>query len=176
MVEWGNRKMIAFTKTRQNRVLNIISILATGALLLVLFLHFRVTPAPIIKAHVGYDEVISINNVDIPVTIADTPQEQEQGLSGTESLAQNAGKLFVFKDIGSYGFWMKDMNYSIDIIWIDQNLKIIGISRDLKPETYPEIFYPPSDVKYVLEVNSGFSTMNNISINQLVTSFSNSSF
>ena len=153
-------------KTRQTRVLNIISILATGALLLVLLLHFKIGQSSDIPK--GYDAVISIGSTEIPVTIADTLAEQEQGLSGTESLESNAGKLFVFNTPGSYGFWMKDMNYAIDIIWIDEYLKIVDISKDLTPQTYPTIFYPPKDIKYVLEVNSGFSTRNNISINQLM--------
>lgn len=170
--------MIALHKTRQTRVLYIISILiAGGALVLVLFLHFRQTVDTVdIKPLIKYEYTISIGQLQIPVTIADTPQGQEQGLSGTISLDENAGKLFIFKDIGKYGFWMKDMNYSLDIIWIDENLKVIGISKDLKPETYPTIFYPPSAVKYVLEVNAGFSTRNNIAVNQLLTFSNNLSF
>jgi uncharacterized membrane protein (UPF0127 family) len=170
--------MIALHKTRQTRVLYIISILiAGGALVLVLFLHFRQTSKPVdVKPLIKYDDTISLGQVQIPVTIADTPEKQEQGLSNTISLPENAGKFFVFKDIGKYGFWMKDMNYSLDIIWIDENLKIIAISKDLKPETYPTVFYPPSPVKYVLEVNAGFSTRNNIIVNQLLTFSHNLSF
>jgi uncharacterized membrane protein (UPF0127 family) len=153
-------------KTRQTRVLNIISILATGALLLVLLLHFKSNPSSTTLK--GYDSVITVGSIKIPVTIADTPEEQEQGLSGTVSLEKNTGKLFVFKDSGKYGFWMKDMNYSLDIVWIDGDLKIVGISKDISPQTYPEIFYPPKDIKYALEVNAGFSTKNNLSINQLM--------
>lgn len=168
--------MIAtFTKTRQTRVLYVFSIIAIGALLLVLLLRSRVG----IKSQVvpkGYDGVLSTQNLSIPITIAETPEDQERGLSYTASLDKNTGKLFVFNTVGKYGFWMKDMNYALDLIWIDDNLKIIAINKDVLPESYPNIFYPPQDIKYVLEVNAGFSTTNNLSVNQLLTLTNNLSF
>lgn len=156
-------------KIRQTRVLNTISILAGGALLLVLLLHSRVVESPVITETSGYDARISIGEVTIPVTIADTPDERELGLSGTEYLKEGTGKLFVFDTPGLYGFWMKDMAYSIDIIWIDADLRVVSISKDISERSYPEVFYPPTDIAYVLEVNSGFSTKHNIAQNQLLT-------
>ncbi len=161
-------------KTRQTRVLNIITILAIGALFLVLLLHSREVSAPI--ALPVFDATISNGLIDIPVDIADTELEREKGLSGTTSLPQNSGKLFIFNTSGDYGFWMKDMQYAIDIIWIDSNFRIIGITKDVAPESYPEVFYSPSPVKYVLEVNAGFSTVHNLLENQLLTLTNNLSF
>lgn len=161
--------MIAINKTRQTRVLNTISILAIGALLLVLFLFSGHKKSIENTKAFSYDGSVTIGQVIVPVSIADTDQSREQGLSGTTSLDSNAGKLFVFNSPSVYGFWMKDMNYPLDIIWIDKDFKIIAISKDLKPESYPEVFYPPSEVLYVLEVNGGFSTANNIAENQLVS-------
>ncbi|MBP6857738.1 MAG: DUF192 domain-containing protein [Candidatus Pacebacteria bacterium] len=154
---------------KKTRVLNTIYILAGGALLLVLFLLLnKQLNTRNMSVNSIYDTTISISGVKIPVTIADTDEQREQGLSNTQYLEPNTGKLFVFNNPGDYGFWMKDMNYPIDIIWIDKNTKIIGISKDLRPETYPEIFYPPSEVVYVLEVNAGFSTANDIFENQFI--------
>jgi uncharacterized membrane protein (UPF0127 family) len=169
--------MIAtFTKTRQTRVLYIFSIIAIGALLLVLFLRSRQAVAPVLNTQKSYDAIVTIGSVDIPVTIADSPQEQEQGLSGTDSLDEGSGELFVFNTVGKYGFWMKDMNYPLDLIWIDEKLNIVAISKDISPNTYPTIFNPPTDVKYVLEVNAGFSTKHGITENQLIKISSNLSF
>jgi uncharacterized membrane protein (UPF0127 family) len=162
-------------KTRQTRVLNTISIFAIGALLLVLFLHFRSVEAPQI-IQPTHEAVIFAGETQILVDIADTPDEHAIGLSGTAPLAKNTGKLFVFNTPGKYGFWMKDMNYGLDIIWIDKDLRIVHIAKDVMPESYPEIFYPPKEITYVLEVPAGFSTANNISINQLLTLSSNLSF
>ena len=53
------------------------------------------------------------------------------------------------------GFWMKDMKFSIDIIWIDENMSVIHIEKSLSPDTYPKVYYPESPAKYVLEVSAG---------------------
>jgi uncharacterized membrane protein (UPF0127 family) len=102
--------------------------------------------------------VLRAGPLEIPVSIADTEASREQGLSGTLSLLANSGKLFVFPSPGNYGFWMKDMNYALDFVWIGSDLKIVGITPDIAASTYPQIFYPPAPAQYVLEVNSGFST------------------
>jgi uncharacterized membrane protein (UPF0127 family) len=67
--------------------------------------------------------------------------------------------LFVFENPDDYFFWMKDMNFSIDMIWIGEDRKIVYIKKDAKPEDYLKSFGPPEDnpAKYVLEVVSGFS-------------------
>src|SRR5690242_15708811 len=62
---------------------------------------------------------IEIGGQQIYVKKADTPAKQQQGLSGTASLPLDQGMLFIFPKDGTYAFWMKDMNYSLDIIWID---------------------------------------------------------
>lgn len=89
------------------------------------------------------------------VTVADTENLREQGLSGKTSLLPEEGMLFVFQKLGTHSFWMKDMLFPIDIIWIDKNLKIVHMAHSLHPETYPKIFFPPSDSLYVLEVSAG---------------------
>lgn len=50
---------------------------------------------------------------------------------------------------------MKDMHYPLDIVWIDSLMQVVGVTRRLDPSTYPTVFYAPSDVQYVLEVNAG---------------------
>lgn len=162
-------------KTRQTRVLYTFSILAMGALFLVLFLHFRSaeTPSVILPDH---EAVILAGETQIFVSIADTPDEHQRGLSGTAPLPKNTGKLFVFSTPGKYGFWMKDMNYGLDIIWIDKDFRISHIDQGVMPESYPTIFYPPNEILYTLEVPDGFSTANNLEINQLLTLSSNLSF
>lgn len=111
---------------------------------------------------------LTIGSTVIDVTLAQTPEEQEQGLSDTLSLPKNAGKLFLFDAPGNYGFWMKDMHYPLDIIWIDTANTIIGITKDVSPKSYPTVFYPPARAQSVLEVNAGFSTQYGIHIGQTV--------
>jgi len=98
---------------------------------------------------------VSIEGKTFKVEIADNDIERAKGLSGREFLAQGHGILFIFPQPGVYGFWMKDMNFSIDIVWLDEDLKVVGIEQNVGPETFPQTFYPPVHIKYVVEVNAG---------------------
>ena len=111
---------------------------------------------------------LTIHNITIKVEIADTPISRERGLSGRTSLSDGRGMLFVYSAPGFYSFWMKDMNFPIDIIWIDEAKTIIGITKNISPVTFPETFQPPSLAKYILEVNAGWPDKNLIQIGDLV--------
>ncbi|MEA2715200.1 MAG: uncharacterized protein QOG91_228 [Candidatus Parcubacteria bacterium] len=91
----------------------------------------------------------------ISALVADTPQSKEKGLGGRASLPANQGMLFVFSEPGMQAFWMKDMKFSLDMVWIGADKKIVGVSADISPDSYPQIFLPPSPVLYVLELNAG---------------------
>src|SRR3989344_2910459 len=112
---------------------------------------------------------LSINGVEIKIEIADESNEQSRGLSGREYLAPDGGMLFVFPERTIPGFWMKEMNFSLDFIWIDESGKIVEITKNVSPATYPKTFLPPSPIKYVLEVNAGWSDKNNIKIGNVVS-------
>lgn len=111
---------------------------------------------------------IAINSVIYNVSIADTQAEQKEGLSGTKILQKNSGLLFVFKKSGVYSFWMKDMNFPIDIIWIDKNLKVVFIKKDATPKSFPELFNTKIKAKYTLEVNKGEVNKSKIKIGDSV--------
>lgn len=112
--------------------------------------------------------VIKVNNVSIDVELANTPEEQARGLSGKTILPKNQGMLFLYNEPGFYSFWMKDMRFSIDIIWINRNYKIVDITKNIPPESFPNNFRPSLPAQYVLEVNAGFVDKNNISIDDRV--------
>lgn len=92
---------------------------------------------------------------DITVEIADTPETRERGLSGRAAVPSDYGMLFVFPNKDLHGFWMKDMLVSIDILWLSDDGTIIGMQESVSPETYPDAFYPPEPVRYVLETRVG---------------------
>ena len=102
------------------------------------------------------------------VGIADTPDLQEKGLSGRRQLETNEGMLFVFDKPDKYGFWMKDMLFPIDIIWISDKYTVVYIEKSLLPNTYPQIFTPDIFSKYVLEVTAGEAEKLNIKIGDSV--------
>src|SRR3989344_4795926 len=74
-----------------------------------------------------------------------------------QDLAENEGMLFIFAESRQHPFWMKDMKFPIDIIWLNENMSIVYIKKDARPESYPKIYSPDKDSKYVLEVVSGFA-------------------
>lgn len=109
-----------------------------------------------------------IKNVPVRVSVADDPALRTKGLSGVESLRANEGKLFVFDTSSKHGIWMKDMRFPIDILWIDENLRIIHIAERIDPSTYPTIFAPEQDARFVLETNAFFVDSFRISVGDSV--------
>jgi uncharacterized membrane protein (UPF0127 family) len=95
------------------------------------------------------------NGKVISVLLARDSKEWSQGLSGHAPLKENEGMLFVFDHPNSYGFWMKDMLFALDIVWMRDDGTIIGIERDFAPESLPEQRYPKEPVALVLEVPAG---------------------
>jgi uncharacterized membrane protein (UPF0127 family) len=87
--------------------------------------------------------------------VVETPQAVEKGLSGRQSLAPDAAMLFTFDEAKAWCFWMKDMAFSLDIIWLDDSKRIVAIAPNLAPETYPQDYCPPKPARYVVEVNAG---------------------
>ncbi|MDE2041039.1 MAG: DUF192 domain-containing protein [Patescibacteria group bacterium] len=86
--------------------------------------------------------------------IASTSDQQELGLGNRASLPADHGMLFVFPHPGDYGFWMKDMHFDLDMVWISSNKKVVAVSHDVPVDSYPAVFYPPLAVSYVLEINA----------------------
>ncbi|MDB4992147.1 MAG: hypothetical protein JWL75_392 [Parcubacteria group bacterium] len=87
--------------------------------------------------------------------VVTTDAAQERGLGGRTVIPENYGMLFVFAQDFNVGFWMKDMQVSIDIVWLSDNGTVLGIEDSISPNTYPNSVYPPKPVKYVLETKAG---------------------
>lgn len=112
--------------------------------------------------------IVQVGGVKIFVKIADEPHERIQGLSGTESLGDFEGLLFAFDSSDRHGVWMKDMNYPIDIIWLNEEGVIVHIETRVSPRTYPKTFRPPVPARYVLEMNERMVESFNIRTGQQV--------
>lgn len=115
---------------------------------------------------------IQIDNKIITVEIADTVISREQGLSGRNELPKDHGMLFRFPFSARHGFWMRDMKFPIDIIWIKNN-KVIGISKQAHPDFEKSfwqlpIYYPPESVDTVLEVSAGLTDLYSWQIGSVV--------
>lgn len=112
---------------------------------------------------------VQTGTLTVKSKIADTPDERKKGLSGLNSLALNEGILFVFENPGDYGIWMKDMKFSIDILWIGEDKRIMAIAINVPPEPGMKdkdlaVYKPDGLAKYVLEINAGLVNLNNIRV------------
>jgi hypothetical protein len=124
---------------------------------------------------------VKIAGQSIRVDLALTTTEQQKGLGGRNELKENEGMLFIFDWPGEYYFWMKGMNFPIDIIWLapsgggdGEDTKVVYIKKNAQPEAFPprldsgeaglETYGPDINAKYVLEIVAGFSDKNNLKV------------
>lgn len=93
------------------------------------------------------------------VKLAKTNAEKEKGLMFVKQMDLNNGMLFIFDQIGVYPFWMENTLIPLDIVWIDQNQKVVFIAQDVQPcKTFIcPITNASVKAKYVLEINGGVS-------------------
>lgn len=114
---------------------------------------------------------VKINNKIINVDISDTECKRVLGLSGRNPLTDDTGMIFIFDVPGNYLFWMKDMNFPLDMIWIGADFHIVGTERNIPPDTYDaanpmksEFFGQNYIAKYVLELPAGYCDKNDLKI------------
>lgn len=108
------------------------------------------------------------------IEVAKTKTEKEKGLSYRQTLANNHGMVFDFTNQQPqlYGFWMKEMRFPLDFIWV-RNYTVIGITSNVSiPTSNSELthYFPPSPVDIVIEVNAGWTEKNHIQIGDQVHS------
>jgi len=144
----------------------LIGLALVAALVLFFFMRHTSFILPLAKVTPSAMTTVTIGTSTIDVEVESTEASREQGLSGRTSLADGSGMLFVFQQPGMYGFWMKDMNFALDMLFADSNGKIVTIVQNATPESYhqnpPQVFYPTAPIRYVLEVPAGFAAEHNI--------------
>ncbi len=102
-------------------------------------------------------DIVCLDDKCIKIELAITPQEHSKWLMLRESLDHDRWMLFVFEKEDLYSFWMKNTLISLDMIWIDENKKIVFINKNTQP--CPQVWDCPivnpwKIAKYVLEINS----------------------
>lgn len=97
-----------------------------------------------------------IGGQTMTVAIASTQEQRERGLGGQATIGSHEGMLFVFQSDVRSRFWMKDMYFPIDIIWIARDGTILYIVPDARPDSYPQTYGPDEPARYVLEVPADF--------------------
>lgn len=116
--------------------------------------------------------MVKIDDVLLQVQIADTKPLQTRGLMFQEKLPYDQGMLFVFEEEGVRSMWMLNMQFALDLIWVDSEGNVVHIEKDTQPcksalETMSCTFTNGNEemAKYVLEVSSGFVDKFNITKN-----------
>lgn len=99
---------------------------------------------------------IRVGRTPFVVEVASTYMQRGQGLSGHAPLGKNDGMLFVFSSPSAGAFWMRDMLYPIDFIWIKGD-RVVGVTENAPRMSVSDhkLYYPPIPVDRVLEVNAG---------------------
>ena len=109
--------------------------------------------------------IVTIDRYNISAFVADTDDKRSKGLSGVENMSENQGMLFIFNYPSKQGFWMKEMMFPLDIIWLDSNNSVIHIEKKLQPcasVLFCTVYSPSTDAKYVLETISGFTDLHSV--------------
>lgn len=96
---------------------------------------------------------------------ASTAAQQQRGLGGRPSMPTDHGMLFPYDAPGRHCFWMKDMQFALDIIWLDGDKRVVKIERDLSPSSYPTS-YCANNTRYVIELNAGQAEATNLQAGQ----------
>ncbi len=119
------------------------------------------------------DAQAQIGEQKIKLTVANTPETRAIGLSETASLADDQGMLFIFEEKSYPSFWMKDMEFPIDIIFLNDE-KIVTIHENAQPpkdeqedNTLP-LYQASGPSNHVLEVHSGFARENNLKVGDTI--------
>ena len=112
-----------------------------------------------VAANNPHGEVIIGQHV-FEVEFAETLASQEQGLSDRNTMAQNEGMLFTFPAPKLSTFWMKGMQFPLDVLWIEEGV-IVDISRNVPPPSQtggiPRTMSPSTPADMVLEINAGLA-------------------
>jgi len=110
---------------------------------------------------------ISIKGHALTVELATTPASRSCGLSHRDELPANQGMLFVFAELRTHTFWMKDTSIALSIAFLDDSGKIFSI-QDMIPIQTAELYPSGRPASYALEVNQGWFRRHGIEVGDVV--------
>lgn len=124
-------------------------------LLVALLIGAHLVGRPSCGGHLRHDKTLSINGHTVYIQTAKTLDDQHRGLSGLSCIGSNEGMLFEFDQSAAHHFWMKGMQFPLDMIWLGSNEKVVTELQGISPSTYPQTFVSDSPAQYVLELPAG---------------------
>jgi hypothetical protein len=112
---------------------------------------------------------VHIGDDVLQAQVASTDSQRKTGLGGQTGLAADGGMLFVFQSDAKWGIWMKDMNFHIDVVWLNSGKQVVDIVKNISPDTYPQVFTPELPARYVIELPADTVDSKNIHDGTLAT-------
>lgn len=114
---------------------------------------------------------VTINDASIITEVAHTPGLRAKGLMFRESLDEDRGMLFIYKNMADHTFWMANTKIPLDIIWVASNYQIVHIEKEVSPCPYTGLelrncprYSSQIPALYVIEVNGGWVDKNNVEV------------
>lgn len=107
---------------------------------------------------------VTIGSTTFKAEIADNSLARQKGLSGRPGLAPDGAMLFVFESDGLWSFWMNNMQFSIDTVWLDSAKRVVHIEPRMSPGAEAHSFKPRTPARYVLELPAGTVERHNITV------------
>jgi uncharacterized membrane protein (UPF0127 family) len=104
--------------------------------------------------HYRVDKTIRLGNHDLLAQAAVSDATQEQGLGGKKCLDANQAMLFMFNKPDYYSFWMKDMKFPIDIVWVNARKEVVQVDVNVSQKSYPKSYTPAAPSQYVIEMKA----------------------
>ncbi len=110
--------------------------------------------------------VLRVGGASYQLQIVSTTAAQRVGLSGRATMPEDAGMLFVFDKPVAECFWMKDMQFPLDIIWMNAQKQVVYVKQNLAPSTYPATFCPSKPAMFAIELRAGEVAKRHIVVGQ----------
>jgi uncharacterized membrane protein (UPF0127 family) len=103
---------------------------------------------------------MKVGETTLKVEVRNTSETRALGLSYRKSLGEDEGMVFIFPQVGRYPFWMKGMEFDLDMIWIKDNM-VVGVSPNILAPKNNEgeviTVTPPAEANMILEVRGGWA-------------------
>ncbi len=112
---------------------------------------------------------LNVAGKTVALEIASTDAAREKGLGGRKTMPDERGMVFVLSKPAATCFWMKDMLFPLDIIWVNTDKQVIYLASNVSPKTYPKSYCPSSSAKYVIELNAGQAQKLNINPGKMLS-------
>ena len=97
----------------------------------------------------------------IDAAVADDDRSRSEGLMDVYNLPEDAGMLFIFDEEAPRSFWMAGTPLSLDILYVNEEMEIVRIHRNMPPYSHESI-ESELPAKYVIEVNAGSTLRHDI--------------